>query len=48
MIVSGRRMKAFVNDAVSPTLEVGRLDVMSQTLPAYAVRETRVVFNSGR
>jgi hypothetical protein len=26
MVVSGRRMKVFVNDAVSPTLEVGRLE----------------------
>lgn len=26
MVVSGRRMKVFVNDATSPTLEVGRLE----------------------
>jgi hypothetical protein len=26
MVVSGRRMKVFVNDAASPTLEVGRLE----------------------
>ena len=26
MVASGRRMKVFVNDAVSPTLEVGRLE----------------------
>ncbi len=26
MVVSGRRMNVFVNDATSPTLEVGRLE----------------------
>src|SRR5438034_8517742 len=30
MVVSGRRMNVFVNDATSPTLEVGRLEGRSE------------------